>query len=64
MPKRRTIRVTEPESPYADRHAFRASRTLCGKGVSTHAKTRSTTAFSRITCSTCRLILSANPSRT
>lgn len=41
-------------------HAYRASRTVCGKPLPTAAKT-TTSSLSRITCSTCRLILSANP---
>ncbi|WIF20535.1 hypothetical protein SEA_JFLIX2_44 [Rhodococcus phage Jflix2] len=54
------IRVTAPSIKSLG-HAYRGSRTLCGKPVGARQTYRSTSELDDVTCGTCRLILSANP---
>ena len=55
------IRVAKPADPHAVRHAFRGPRSVCGKPLLHIEKALATKSLKGVSCSTCRLILSANP---
>ncbi|MBM4617950.1 hypothetical protein GS534_24290 [Rhodococcus hoagii] len=57
----RPIRVAKPADPHAVRHAFRGPRAVCGRALLIAEKASATKSLEDVSCSTCRLILSANP---